>query len=155
MKNRAIAMLAVVAFLVTGVVVAEKADSKKVNLTGMKWMVSGKPAKDVGGSSVAYKGGKVYLCCAGCPAAFKKNTEKFAAKANFQLFATKQAKAVKCVFSGRDLNAAQTVNIEGKDVAFCCAGCKGKVSKAEDKVALVFSDAAFAKGFKVGAKKKK
>ena len=36
MKNRAIAMLAVVALLVTGVVVAEKADSKKVNLKGIK-----------------------------------------------------------------------------------------------------------------------
>ena len=155
MKNRAIAMLAVVALLVTGVVVAEKADSKKVNLKGAKCPVSGKPAKDIDGSSVAYKGGKVYLCCAGCPTAFKKDTKKFAAKANFQLYATKQAKAVKCVLTGKDLNATQTVKIEGQDVAFCCGGCKGKVTKAADKLAFVFSDAAFAKGFKVAAKKKK
>ena len=124
-----------------------------MNLKGAKCPVSGKAAKDIDGSSVAYKGGKVYLCCAGCPTAFKKDTKKFAAKANFQLYATKQAKAVKCVLTGKDLNATQTVKIEGQDVAFCCGGCKGKVTKAADKLAFVFSDAAFAKGFKVGAKK--
>ena len=152
MKARGIALLAMVALLVAGVAVAEK---KEVNLKGAKCPISGKPAKNIDGSSVAYKGGKVYLCCAGCPTAFKKDTKKFAAKANFQLYATKQAKAVKCALTGRDLNATQTVKIDGQDVAFCCGGCKGKVSKAADKVALVFGDAAFAKGFKVGAKKKK
>ena len=90
------------------------------------------------------------------PTAFKKDPTKFAAKANFQLYVTKQAKAVKCPIAGRPLNAAQTVDIDGITVAFCCPGCKGKVSKNQtDKVALVFGDAAFAKGFKVGAKKKK
>ena len=52
-------------------------------------------------------------------------------------------------------DSAQKVDINGVSVAFCCPGCKGKVEKAADKVALVFGDAAFAKGFKVGAKKKK
>ena len=141
-----------VALLVSGVVLAEKAD-KKVSAKGAKCPISGKPAKDVDGSSVAYKGGKVFLCCAGCPTAFKKNTAKFAAKANHQLVVTKQAKAVACVFSGRPLNPATKVDIGGQAIAFCCNGCKGKVEKSEDKVALVFNDKAFAKGFKVGAKK--
>jgi len=154
MKSRAIAMLAMVALLASGVVLAEKAD-KKINVKKAKCPISGKPAKDVDGSSVAYKGGKVFLCCTNCPNAFKKDPTKFAAKANFQLYVTKQAKAVKCPIAGRPLNAAQTVDIDGVTVAFCCPGCKGKVSKSDDKVALVFGDAAFAKGFKVGAKKKK
>ena len=44
MKSRAIAMLAMVALLVSGVVLAEKAD-KKINVKKAKCPISGKPAK--------------------------------------------------------------------------------------------------------------
>ena len=154
MKSRAIAMLAMVALLAGGVVLAEKAD-KKINIKKAKCPISGKPAKDVDGSSVAYKGGKVFLCCTNCPNAFKKDPTKFAAKANFQLYVTKQAKLVACAFSGKALNPATKIEIDGQPVCFCCNNCKAKAEKAADKVACVFGDATFAKGFKVGAKKKK
>ena len=67
---------------------------------------------------------------------------------------TGQASLVACVLTGKKLNAATKVEVSGKAVTFCCNGCKGKVLKAEDKVALVFADKTFAKGFKVGADKK-
>ena len=60
--------------------------------------VSGKAA--VEDKTVAYKGGKVYLCCGGCPAAFEKDTAKYATKANAQLIATGQATQTKCPLSG-------------------------------------------------------
>src|SRR5689334_5578476 len=55
-------------------------------------------------ASVDFNGGKVYFCCNNCPTKFKDDTDKFAAKANFQLYVTGQAKIVKCPFSGEKLN---------------------------------------------------
>lgn len=43
-----------------------------------KCPVSGKPIR--ASVSVDYKGKKVYFCCPGCPKAFSKNPEKYAAK---------------------------------------------------------------------------
>ena len=40
--------------------------------------VSGQAAKEE--SSIEYKGKKVYFCCGNCPAAFKKEPEKYLAK---------------------------------------------------------------------------
>ncbi len=132
---------------------AEKGE-KKDKLAGIKCPVSGKPV--VAAQSVDYKGGKVYFCCPGCPGGFKKNTAKFAAKANHQLVATGQAKQVKCPLAGRPINPSKSATVAGVKVNFCCPGCTGKVAKAtgDDQLNLVFSDAAFKKGFKVGAKKK-
>lgn len=105
--------------------------------------------------SVEYKGGKVYFCCGGCPAAFKKDTAKFAARANMQLVQTHQAKEVKCPLSGADLNPATKIKVGDVEVAFCCNNCKGKAEKAtgEEQIELVFGDKAFDKGFKVEAAK--
>ena len=118
-----------------------------------KCPVSGKDAdKSI---AVDYKGGKVYLCCPGCPAPFKKNTAKYAAKANHQLVVTGQAKQTACPFSGGKLNPDTAIEVCGTKVCFCCNGCKGKATKAEgdDQLALLFGDKAFAKGFKVKEKK--
>ncbi len=127
------------------------------DLEGIKCVVSGKAAKDVDGSSVDYKGGKVYFCCANCPKAFSKDTAKFSAKANHQLVATGQAKQVKCPITGKALNPEQKVKVQDVEVVFCCPGCKGKVSKAEgaEQAELVFSDKAFEKGFEVKKEKEK
>ena len=146
--KRFIALIATVAFLST----ASLYGAKDVKLDGIKCPVSGKAVKAE--HAVAYKAAKTYFCCPNCPKAFAGNTAKFAAKANQQLYATGQATAVKCALTGKDLNAAQKVTINGKATAFCCGGCKGKVTKAEDKITLVFADKAFAKGFKVVVEKK-
>lgn len=105
--------------------------------------------------SVEYKGGKVYFCCGGCPEAFKKDTAKYAARANMQLVETKQAKEVKCPFSGADLNPATKIKVGDVDVCFCCDKCKAKAEalKGDEQIDLVFNDKAFDKGFKVEAKK--
>lgn len=132
---------------------AEKGE-KKDPLAGIKCPVSGKPV--VADKTADYKGGKVYFCCPGCPGGFAKNTAKFAAKANHQLVATGQAKQVKCPIAGRKINPAKSVTVAGVKVGLCCPGCEGKAKKAEGdaQLNLVFSDAAFKKGFKVAAKKK-
>ena len=146
--KRFIALIATVAFLST----ASLYGAKELKLDGVLCPVSGKAVKAE--HAVAYKAAKTYFCCPNCPKAFAGNTAKFAAKANQQLYATGQATAVKCPLTGKDINAAQKVTINGKATAFCCGGCKGKVTKAEDKITLVFADAAFAKGFKVVVEKK-
>lgn len=125
----------------------------EVKLDGIKCPVSKAPVK--AGTEVDYKGGKVYFCCNNCPKAFEKDTAKFATKANMQLVATGQAKQVKCPIAGRALNPDMVVKVDGTDVTLCCAGCKGKLSKAsaDEKVKMVFEDAAFDKSFKVAEKK--
>ena len=117
-----------------------------------KCPVSGAAAKKE--SAVDYKGGKLYFCCDGCPAAFKKDTAKYAAKANQQLVVTGQAKQEKCPLSGGKLNPATAIEVGGAKVCFCCDNCKGKVAKAapEEQLKLVFNDEAFAKAFKVESK---
>jgi hypothetical protein len=115
--------------------------------------VSGKAADKA--VAVAHNGGKVYLCCPGCPGAFKKNTAKYTAKANHQLVVTGQAKQVGCPISGGDVNADTTVELCGVKVGFCCNGCKGKAKKAkgDEQVAMLFGEKAFKNGYKVGKAK--
>jgi YHS domain-containing protein len=131
----------------TLVIAAVRAADEK--LVG-KCPVSGKDiVKD---ASVDYKGAKVYFCCPGCPDAFKADTAKYASKANQQLVQTKQATQEKCPLSGGKLNPDTAVKVGEVSVTFCCNMCKGKVEKAEGDAQrdLVFADAAFEKGFKVG-----
>lgn len=112
--------------------------------------VSGKPAKKSAAVELD-SGAKVYFCCENCPNAFKKNPDKFAAKANHQLYGTGQAKLAACPLTGKKLNPATAIEIEGVKVCFCCNGCKGKATKASGKaqLELVFGKKAFAKGFKI------
>lgn len=146
-------VLAVVCGLGMGVLVAHADDKSSEKAYEPKCPISGKTAnKD---AAVDYKGAKVFFCCNGCPAAFTKSPEKFAAKANEQLVGTSQAKQIACPISGRDVNPDMMAEVEGVEVRFCCAGCKGKVEKAasaDEKRELVFSDKAFEKGFKVADK---
>jgi len=129
-----------------GLIGAEKKEFKA------KCPVSGQAASE--STSVEYKGGKIYMCCPGCVEPFKNDTAKFAAKANQQLAGTKQAKQVKCPFTGGKLNPETAVDVGGVKVCFCCNGCKGKVTKAsaDEQVQLIFNDEAFAKAFEVKAK---
>jgi len=111
--------------------------------------VSGKAAKE--DQSAEYKGAKVYFCCGGCPDAFKKDTAKYATKANYQLAVTGQAKLVKCPLSGGKLNTETAIAIGDTKVCFCCENCQGKVkeAKGDEQIELVFNDKAFAKGFEI------
>ncbi|MEY3176731.1 MAG: hypothetical protein RLZZ436_4645 [Planctomycetota bacterium] len=120
--------------------------------------VSGKDA--VRDQSVAYKEKKVYFCCGNCKAAYEKDPAKYAQKANWQLVQTRQFVQTKCPLSGGAVDKAQSVEIGGVKVSFCCDMCKGKASAAtgDDQVAMVFADGPFAKAFearKPGEGKKK
>jgi YHS domain-containing protein len=121
------------------------------DLTHAKCPVAGGQA--VAGTSVDYKGGKVFFCCAGCDAEFKANPAKYAAKANYQLFVTGQAKQVACPLTGEPVAKGLTAKVADATVAFCCASCTEEVNKAADddaKIEMIFNDEAFAKAFKVG-----
>ena len=81
-----------------------------------------------------------------------KDHELADAKANSQLVATKQAKQVKCVFTGGPLKTKLTV--AGAEVQFCCNNCKGKASKLKgnDQLVALFGEKAFVKAGFVDAK---
>jgi hypothetical protein len=155
------ASFATVCALVVGMsfVVADEAakDANKVDFKKIKCVVSGAPAKEA--STREYKGAKVYFCCDNCPKKFDKEiatNKELAQKSNFQLVTTKQATQEKCPITGKAINKSKVEKIAGLEVAFCCDGCKGKVAAAKDdaaKLALVFNDAAFDKGFKVKSAK--
>ncbi|MEM9826242.1 MAG: hypothetical protein AAF958_06620 [Planctomycetota bacterium] len=129
------------------------ADSE-VKLDGVKCVVAPRAAKAT--KSAEYKKGKVYFCCGNCESKFKKDSKKFAEKANAQLVSTKQYEQKGCPFSGGDVDPDTKVKVGGTEVAFCCGNCKSKVEKADDKtkMKLVFSDKAFDKAFTVAKKKK-
>ena len=147
MKTRTVISLAIAALLTATLYAADK-----VNLEKAKCPVSGKECKEDTG--VDYKGAKVYFCCNNCPKAFAKDTAKYAAKANMQLVATGQAKEVKCPFTGKELNTATAIKVDGTDVCFCCNNCKGKASKltGDEQIDAIFGDKAFEKGFEVTKK---
>ena len=94
-----------------------------------------------------YKKGKVYFCCGGCKADFDETSATFAVAANYQLVATGQYMQTNCPVSGRDLNPKKVVKVANADVTFCCGNCQGKTNKAEDKMAFIFTDVSFDKGF--------
>ena len=117
--------------------------------------VSGKPIKKA--VTIAYLGGKVSVCCNGCKSKFEKDTAKYAAKANYQLVVTGQAKQKACPLSGGKLNPETLAKVGDVKLCYCCGGCKGKVAKAkpEEQIQLVFSQAAFEKGFAIKKKEAK
>ena len=147
-----IVVLALTALIATSTLTAD--EKKKDPLKSVKCPVSGKAV--VADTTVAYKGAKVYFCCAGCPSEFKKNTAKYAAKANHQLVATEQAREVKCPLKDKKLNPKTAIDVAGVKVSFCCGGCKAKALKVkgDDQINLVFNDKAFKTGFKIAKPKK-
>lgn len=96
-----------------------------------------------------YRGGKVYFCCGDCREAFKKETDKYAAKANLQLVLTRQYVQKACPLTGRPIAEDQKAVVNGVTVNFCCGGCNGKVqAMAEaERIKALFGNEAFEKGF--------
>lgn len=123
----------------------EKEGDKKFEAT---CPVSGKPAKE--SSSVELKdGSKVYFCCENCPKAYKADPDKYATKVNRQLLETGQVVEVACPLSGKPLNKDATAEFGKQKISFCCEHCLAEFKEASDdkKLDLVFSEAAFKKGF--------
>ena len=134
----------------------KKSEEEKVDLAKIKCPISGQKINPE--ATVEYKEATVYFCCENCPKAFTKDpkNEKFAAKVNYQLVATKQAKQKACPMSGQKLNEETAIEVgyAKVPVAFCCENCqkKAKSIEEEDKViALIFGDEEkFTKAFKIG-----
>lgn len=148
MKTQFVLALALVFGVVT--VRALRAEDKP-DLKGVKCPISG---KDVVAEGVAdYNGGKVYFCCKNCPEAFKKDSAKFATKANHQMVQTGQLKQTACPMSGKECKAGTEVDVNGVKVAFCCNNCKGAAEKltAEERMTKFFADVS--KTFELAAKK--
>lgn len=130
------------------------ANAQDVDLTGIKCVINGKKAAKAD-AFVDYQKSRVYFCCQNCVAAFKKDVElkedaKFTTKANHQLVLTGQFVQKGCPISGGAFKEEATTQVGGTKVGFCCEHCQQKVDDAKDlaaKAELVFSKAAFTKGF--------
>jgi YHS domain-containing protein len=139
-------MMLTVAFLFALTIVQD--DSKKDELAGIKCVVLGTPAKK--DKSAKYKDGEVYFCCDKCKAAFEKDPDKFATKANHQLVATGQYVQKNCPMSGKPIAKDTMTKVGAVEVGFCCENCKKTVEGAADleaKSELVFAEKPFKNAF--------
>ncbi|MEM9589354.1 MAG: hypothetical protein AAGA03_18885 [Planctomycetota bacterium] len=148
MLKKTISVFAIV--LIAGLTVV----AGEIDLKDVKCVVAPKAAKLT--QSADYKDAKVYFCCGNCEAKFKKDSSKFATKANHQLVTTKQYKQTACPFSGGDVNPETMIKVSGTEVGFCCNNCKGRAEKAKGKeqMEMIFADKAFKKGFKLAKAEK-
>src|SRR5262249_7779171 len=152
MKASWIVMSVAAAMLLTvgGLKAAKEEGKKEFKAT---CPVSGKPAGE--DHVVDLKNGdKVYFCCDNCPKAFeaslKKKDKKEAGQVNRQWSEPGQIKQVACPFTGKPVNKDTMVKVGETEVGFCCDKCQAKYEKAsdEEKLKLLFSNAAMKKGFK-------
>ena len=143
--------LFVAALAVATLVVAGSLRAVAEEKVALKCPVSGKAVN--ADHKVAFNGGELQFCCPNCPAAFAKNTKKFAGKANLQLVQTKQLKQVKCPLTGRPMNPTKVVKLAGVEINVCCGNCLGKVNKFasdDEKIDCLLSDTK--KGFEIAKK---
>lgn len=124
-----------------------------VDLEGIKCVMNG-DANAKATSTADYRDAKVYFCCDSCAAKFAEEVKKagspIAVKANHQLVVTGQYVQKACPLTGKSVANDKTVEVGGAKVGLCCAGCLSKVNSKADlaaKAKLVFSNAAFKKGF--------
>jgi YHS domain-containing protein len=150
MKTRWMVMsLSAALMLAVGLQAAKEESSSKEKEFKATCPVSGKPAGE--DHMVKLKNGeKVYFCCDNCPKAFAKSPKKFDAQVNRQLLETGQVKQVACPLTGKPLNKSTLTDVGTTKVAFCCDKCEAKYNAAsdEEKLKMVFSNAAMKKGFK-------
>ncbi|MEZ6131563.1 MAG: hypothetical protein R3C59_23075 [Planctomycetaceae bacterium] len=146
---------AALAFVVSAGHAEDDKPKKKKEVTTTTCPVAGKEIKIADAKTVAYKDAKVYVCCDKCKAKMEEDAKPFAVKANQQLVQTRQYRQTKCPLSGGEINKEQKTKVGATMVRFCCEKCKGKVdeAKGDAQLELVFSDKAFAQGFKAAKKK--
>ena len=103
---------------------------------------------------VDHKGAKLQFCCGVCVKEFKKTPEKFATVTNHQFAASQQAKQAKCPITGDKIDPSQSAEVAGVNVFFATPAARQKVADAKlsERMQLVFSDAAFARGFVIASK---
>ena len=84
---------------------------------------------------VNHNGERVYLCCAGCVEAFKKDPAKYLEKMEADGVVLEKAPItqVNCPVSGKPINEAIYTDQDGKRVYFCCDDCKKSFEKEPAK----------------------
>ncbi len=149
LKSKAV-VLAMAAGIFTMAGLAQANAHEKVQLKGVKCMLCSMQVSEK--HAVDYNGGKVFFGCAACPPKFSKDTAKYAAKANAQLVATKQAQQTTCPLMGKPVKRGLNLKVAGANVYFCCKKCKTEVAslKGDAQIEKVFGQKAFAKAFRVG-----
>lgn len=120
------------------------AAAEPVRFNNAKCPVMGSPIKanQKGGLFVVHEGIRYEMCCGGCPAAFKKDPEKFLAKLPNKGKIVELGNTV-CPVEGGAVDKQYAVVYDGTKVLFCCAGCIAKfeddpatyVKKAKEQVA--------------------
>ncbi|MEM9940438.1 MAG: hypothetical protein AAF939_02535 [Planctomycetota bacterium] len=125
------------------------AKSNSIDLKQARCPVSGK-TNVTPEQSMQYKSGTVYFANSDSMAAFRKDTQTFAAKANRQLVTTGQYVQTGCPISGGEVDDEEVVDVSGVSVRFCCNRCSGKVARTADedkRIELVFGEKRFDKSF--------
>ncbi|MBM4033860.1 MAG: YHS domain-containing protein [Planctomycetes bacterium] len=72
-----------------------------------------------------HEGKRVYFCCDGCPAAFKKDPEKYIKKLESD-GVTLAKLQTNCPIEGDKIDRKVFADHHGKRVYFCCAGCPAR-----------------------------
>lgn len=141
-------------FLVLGLVATaddapKGAETDKLDLEGLQCFFCKMQVKE--DVAVDYKGAKVFLGCSGCVNAFKTNTAKIAAKANYQLVATKQAKQKACPMSGAPTKSEHSLKVGKTSVGFCCPSCKGAAEalQGDEQIEKLFAEKSFKNAFEI------
>jgi len=108
-------------------------------MTGNKVSVKDATAK---GMFADYEYSRYYFCCAGCPAAFNKEPEKFAKSASVPLSLIPLPETIPCaVMSDHKANIKEATEKKlfadhnGRRYYFCCAGCLPAFNKEPEKFA--------------------
>lgn len=72
--------------------------------------------------------GPVYMCCKGCVKRFNRNPDKYAdaVKKQRAVLAKLPKMQVLCPVSNEPVDTDVSLKHDGKDVHFCCGGCKSK-----------------------------
>jgi len=136
MKVRSLLLLVLLGSLAGLIANGLLAADTKAPSNDVKCPVSSKPINPA--DFVEFEKAKVYFCCENCPAVFKKDPPKYAAKAHLQMVQTGQLKEVACPFTGKPLNPETAIDVGGVKVAFCCKNCEAKAqnAKGDDQISL-------------------
>jgi YHS domain-containing protein len=98
--------------------------------------------------TIEFEGRRIGFCCAKCKAAFQKEPAKYASKLPPKTDAPADKPAdkptdkpadkpinEKCPVSGEPIDAAHTIEFEGRRIGFCCGKCKAAFEKEPAKYA--------------------
>jgi hypothetical protein len=84
-------------------------------------------------SFVDVDGHRIFMCCAGCAGAIKKEPQKYIDKLKADGVRVAKVQA-ECPVTGKPINRGQFVDSNGKRIYVCCAGCVDKVKGDSDAV---------------------